>query len=256
MKLKKIASLALAGVMAVSMLAGCNSVSNNPQPTPPNSGVGNTVTGGKSSVFEAALSDRADLKIDMQDSAELSSALEAAAQNVGSATIIDFTTAIRSANVNGGSSARVVATFDQGGRVYLTSPFGTQTGLVAPDLGVVATRMDAGTITNSFNDLIPIYNTAEDDDSETVTMLFAVDGAVGEDAAVEQVAEVLDSRIRALQIDNDADNNNGNNTGNDDRTSLHYDYTGSASITTRTLADAHGISMHIVAVQITRTAKV
>ena len=253
MKLKKIASLALVGVMAVSMLAGCNSVSNNPQPTPPNSGVGNTVTGGKSSVFEAALSDRADLKIDMQDSAELSSALEAAAQNVGSATIIDFTTAIRSANVNGGSSARVVATFDQGGRVYLTSPFGTQTGLVAPDLGVVATRMDAGTITSSFNDLIPAYNTAEDDDSETVTMLFAVDGAVGEDAAVEQVAEVLDRFIRALQIDNDTTGNDGNN---DDLTSLHYDYTGSASITTRTLADAHGISMHIVAVQITRTAKV
>ena len=253
MKLKKIASLALAGVMAVSMLAGCNSVSNNPQPTPPNSGVGNTVTGGKSSVFEAALSDRADLKIDMQDSAELSSALEAAAQNVGSATIIDFTTAIRSANTAGGSSARVVATFNQNGNVFLTDPFGTQTLVVAPDLGVVATRMDASTITNSFNTLIPTYNTNEDDDSETVTMLFAVDGAVCDDAAVERVAEVLDSRIRALQIDNDTVGNNG---ANDDLTSLHYDYTGSASITTRTLADAHGISMHIVAVQITRTAKV
>ena len=253
MKLKKIASLALAGVMAVSMLAGCNTVSNNPQPTPPNSGVGNTVTGGKSSVFEAALSDRADLKIDMQDSAELSSALEAAAQNVGSATIIDFTTAIRSANATT-SSARTVATFDQSGRVYLTIPFGTPTNVLAPDLGVVATRMDADTITNSFNTLIPTYNTNEDDDSETVTMLFAVDGAVGDDAAVERVAEVLDSRIRALQIDNDTDGNNG--AGNNDLTSLHYDYTGSASITTRTLADAHGISMHIVAVQITRTAKV
>lgn len=253
MKLKKIASLTLAGVMAVSMLAGCNTVSNNPQPTPPDSGVENTVTGGKSSVFEAALSDRADLKINMQDSAELSSALEAAAQNVGSATIIDFTTAIRSANAST-SSARVVATFDQSGQVYLTSPFGTPTGVVAPDLGVVANRMDADTITNSFNTLIPTYNEDEDDDSETVTMLFAVDGAVGENAAVEQVAEVLDSRIRALQIDNDTEDTAG--TGNNDKTGLHYDYTGSASITTRTLADAHGISMHIVAVQITRTAKV
>ena len=253
MKLKKIASLMLAGVMAVSMLAGCNSVSNNPQPTPPNSGVGNTVTGGKSSVFEAALSDRADLKINMQDSAALSSALEAAAQNVGSATIIDFTTAIRSANATV-SSARTVATFDQTGRVYLTSPFGTPTNVLAPDLGVVATRMEANTIGNSFATLVPTYNTNEDDDSVTVTMLFAVDGAVGDDAAVERVAEVLDSRIRALQIDNDDDNNGGGNNG--DRTSLHYDYTGSASITTRTLADAHGISMHIVAVQITRTAKV
>ena len=255
MKLKKIASLALAGVMAVSMLAGCNTVSNNPQPTPPNSGVNSDVTSGKSSVFEAALTDRADLKINMQDSAALSSALEAAAQNIGRATIIDFTTAIRSADATT-SSARTVATFDQSGRVYLTIPFGTQTNVLAPDLGVVATRMDANTIGNSFATLVPTYNTNEDDDSETVTMLFAVDGAVGDDAAVERVAEVLDSRIRALQIDNDADNNGGPNAGSDDRTSLHYDYTGSASITTRTLADAHGISMHIVAVQITRTAKV
>ena len=60
--------------------------------------------------------------------------------------------------------------------------------------------------------------------------------------------------IRALQIDNDTEDIAG--TGNNDKTGLHYDYTGSASITTRTLADAHGISMHIVAVQITRTAKV
>ena len=254
MKLKKIASLALAGVMAVSMLAGCNTVSNNPQPTPPNSGVNNAVTSGKSSVFEAALTDRADLKINMQDSAALSSALEAAAQNIGRATIIDFTTAIRSANATGVSSARTVATFDQSGQVYLTSPFGTPTNVLAPDLGVVATRMDANTIGNSFATLVPTYNTNEDDDSETVTMLFAVDGTVGDDAAVQRVAEVLDSRIRALQIDNDDDNNGGGNNG--DRTSLHYDYSGSASITTRTLPDAHGISMHIVAVQITRTAKV
>ena len=254
MKLKKIASLALAGVMAVSMLAGCNTVSNNPQPTPPNSGVNNAVTSGKSSVFEAALTDRADLKINMQDSAALSSALEAAAQNIGRATIIDFTTAIRSANATGVSSARTVATFDQSGQVYLTSPFGTPTNVLAPDLGVVATRMDANTIGNSFATLVPTYNTNEDDDSETVTMLFAVDGTVGDDAAVQRVAEVLDSRIRALQIDNDDDNNGGGNNG--DRTSLHYDYNGSASITTRTLPDAHGISMHIVAVQITRTAKV
>ena len=34
MKLKKIASLALAGVMAVSMLAGCQNTSVNPEPTP------------------------------------------------------------------------------------------------------------------------------------------------------------------------------------------------------------------------------
>ena len=34
MKLKKIASLALAGIMAVSMLAGCSTPSVDPEPTP------------------------------------------------------------------------------------------------------------------------------------------------------------------------------------------------------------------------------
>ena len=34
MKLKKIASLALAGVMTVSMLAGCNTTTVDPEPTP------------------------------------------------------------------------------------------------------------------------------------------------------------------------------------------------------------------------------
>ena len=34
MKLKKIASLALAGVMAISMLAGCSTTSVEPTPTP------------------------------------------------------------------------------------------------------------------------------------------------------------------------------------------------------------------------------
>ena len=62
MKLKKIASLALAGVMAVSMLAGCSTTSNEvPQDptTPPTT----TPVSGKSAVFEAQLSDLADALI-------------------------------------------------------------------------------------------------------------------------------------------------------------------------------------------------
>ena len=53
MKLKKIASLMLAGVMAVSMLTACNTASEQPQDptTPPTT----TPATGKSAVFEAAL---------------------------------------------------------------------------------------------------------------------------------------------------------------------------------------------------------
>ena len=66
MKLKKIASLALAGIMAVSMLAGCgegigNSGSSSRIPT---------VTGYSASV-QAKLSNTAQKKVALSDSADL-----------------------------------------------------------------------------------------------------------------------------------------------------------------------------------------
>ena len=252
MKLKKIASLALAGVMAVSMLTACNTTSGQPQnpTTPPTT----TPAAGKSAVFEAALTDLADVKITMSDSNDLQTALDAAAQNVGSATIIDFTTALRAAGT-AISGVRTIANFDDSGDVYIanvnagtTGSWGALTNARAGDLSVVAADMDAQNVMNAFIDLVPGHKEVAD---ETVTMLFAVDGAIGEDAAVRQVATVLDDEIGALQIDDDWNTDIGS-VG--DHTTLHYTYTGSVSITNRALADNHGMSLNIIAVQITRTA--
>ena len=74
-------------------------------------------------------------------------------------------------------------------------------------------------------------------------MLFAVDGMIGENAAVRQVAAVLDQEIGALQIDDDWNTDIGS-VG--DHTTLHYTYTGSVSITNRALADNHGMSLNIL----------
>ena len=115
-------------------------------------------------------------------------------------------------------------------------------------MSVVAADMDAQNVMNAFIDLVPGHKEVAD---ETVTMLFAVDGAIGEDAAVRQVATVLDDEIGALQIDDDWNTDIGS-VG--DHTTLHYTYTGSVSITNRALADNHGMSLNIIAVQITRTA--
>ena len=227
MKLKKIASLALAGVMAMSMLAGCSTTSNEvPQEptTPPTT----TPVSGKSAVFEAQLTDLADVKITMEDSADLQAALDAAAQNVGSATIIDGNVYV--ANVNGGSA------------------WGPATNVNAGDLSVVAADMDADIVVRAFYNLIPEHKEVA---ADTVTMLFAVDGTVGEDAAVRQVAKVLSDDIERLQIDDDM---NTTGAGWSDHTTLHYSYTGSVCITNRALADNHGMSLNIIAVQITRTA--
>ena len=252
MKLKKIASLALAGIMAVSMLTACNTASEQPQDptTPPTT----TPATGKSAVFEAALSDLADVKITMSDSNDLQTALDAAAQNVGSATIIDFTNALRAAGTPI-SGVRTIANFDDSGDVYIanvnagtTGSWGALTNAKAGDLSVVAADMDAQNVMNAFIALVPGHKEVADD---TVTMLFAVDGTIGEDAAVRQVATVLDDEIGALQIDDDWNTDIGS-VG--DHTTLHYTYTGSVSITNRALADNHGMSLNIIAVQITRTA--
>ena len=252
MKLKKIASLMLAGVMAVSMLAGCSTTSNEPQEptTPPTT----TPVSGKSAVFEAQLSDLADMKITMEDNADLQAALDTAAQNVGSATIIDFTNAIRTAQI-GAYGVRTIANFDQSGNVYVANVNGgaamgwnLTTNVRAGDLSIVADDMNALTVFRAFVNLLPEHKEVADD---AVTMLFAVDGTVGEDAAVRQVAKVLNNEIENLQIDDDM---NTTAPGWSDHTTLHYNYTGSVCITNRALADNHGMSLNIIAVQITRTA--
>ena len=253
MKLKKIASLALAGIMAVSMFAGCAETNANSTPTPTPTP---TPVSGASSVFAAELNPLASVKITMADDNNLQTALNAAAGNIGSATIIDFTNAIRAAG-----GVRTIANFDANNNVYIAdvnagdaivSPFpgwALVTSVPAGDLGVVADDMDALDADTAFQNLIPSF---QEVGTETVTMLFAVDGVVSQAAAVRQVAKVLDSSIGALRIDDDT---SAEVTGGVDATTLHYSYNGSVAVTNRGLADNHGMNLNIIAVQITRTAK-
>ena len=253
MKLKKIASLALAGIMAVSMFAGCAETNANSTPTPPPPP---PPVSGASSVFAAELNPLASVKITMADDNNLQTALNAAAGNIGSATIIDFTNAIRAAG-----GVRTIANFDANNNVYIAnvnagdaivSPFpgwDLVTSVPAGDLGVVADDMNALDADTAFQNLIPSF---QEVGTETVTMLFAVDGVVSQAAAVRQVAKVLDSSIGALRIDDDT---SAEVTGGVDATTLHYSYNGSVAVTNRGLADNHGMNLNIIAVQITRTAK-
>lgn len=260
MKLKKIASLMLAGVMAVSMLTACDTTSNTPVDPDGDGNVDVTPAAGKSSVFASALAENEDwgdiakLKINMKDDADLQSALDAAAQNVGTATIEDFTHALRAAGTIGGSGVRVVANFEDNGRVWTANVNNGiaqwfPTNARAGDLSVVAADMDAVGVSDAFRALIPGRKEAA---TETVTMLFAVDGFIGVDNAVAQVADVIAWEISELKIDDD---NSPEIVPGVDATHLHYEYTGSVSVTNRTLPDNHGMGLNIIAVQITRTAK-
>ena len=259
MKLKKIASLALAGVMAMSMLAGCAETNANSTPNTDDGNINVTPAAGKSSVFASALAknenwgDVASLKINMKDDADLQSALDAAAQNVGTATIADFTYALRAAGI-AVSGVRVVANFEDNGDVWTAVVNNgiaqwITTNARAGDLSVVAADMNAVSVSDAFQALIPGRKEAA---TETVTMLFAVDGFIGVDAAVAQVADVIAWEISELKIDDD---NSADIAFGPDATHLHYEYNGAVSVTNRTLPDNHGMGLNIIAVQITRTAK-
>ena len=127
------------------------------------------------------------------------------------------------------------------------------------DLKIIADEMGADAMwTSAFAALRPTFNEAED---ETVTMLFAVDSAVSDNAAVKQVAKRLDGAISLLQIDDDvidpsmpAPKASATVNPGLDWTTLHYEYSGSVSVASKVLTENHGMGMRIVAVQITRTA--
>ena len=261
MKLKKIASLALAGIMAVSMLTACDTTSNTPAGPNGDDDVITTPVNDMTSALQSGLSEKAKLKVNMSYSADLQDDLAYAAGEVGYATILDFCTAIRTAGTIGGSGVRTVANFDQDGNVYVANvndgdwavwtwwEHDMTTNKFAGDLSVAAADMNALNVKNAFNSLIPKYNEVED---ETVTMLFAVDDTIGEANAVKQVGQLVNFWIEQLRIDDD---NSKENQGKHavDATTFHYVYNGSVAIENKSI-DSHDMGVNLIAVEITRVA--
>ena len=255
MKLKKIASLMLAGIMAVSMLTACDTTSNTPVVPDGDGDVTTTPVNDMTSAFQLGLSDKAEMKVNMSYSEDLQDDLAFAAGEVGYATIFDFCTAIRTAGtgiLNLGSGVRTVANFDQNGNVYVADVNNGQwnvltTNNFAGDLSVAAADMSALNVDDAFNTLLPSYNEVED---ETVTMLFAVDDTIGEANAVKQVGQLVNYWIERLRIDDD--NTNELRPGFD-ATTFHYVYNGSVAIENKSI-DSHDMGVNLIAVEITRVA--
>ncbi len=254
MKLKKIASLMLAGIMAVSMLTACDTTSNTPVVPDGDGDVSTTPVNDMTSAFQLGLSEKAKMKVNMSYSSDLQDDLAFAAGEVGYATILDFCTAIRTAH-NGfliGYGVRTVANFDRDGRVYVADVNSgnwnvSTTNELAGDLSVAAAGMSALNVADAFNTLLPSYNEVED---ETVTMLFAVDDTIGEANAVKQVGQLVNNWIERLRIDDD--NTNEWRPGYD-ATTFHYVYNGSVAIENKSI-DSHDMGVNLIAVEITRVA--
>ena len=238
MKLKKIASLVLAGVMAVSMLTACGEANNNndtQKPTEPDV----TPAAGYSATFEGRLGSVAGSKISMSDSNELDSALKAA---------MDFAAHNHIAN-NYDKNLNNQVTFVKGA---------TNDG---NDLHQVAAELikKADTDRESMNKkdesevitvLKPDYNGVKyDKDNVDVVMMYVVNGGLSTEAAVMEVADELNTYIEQLDMSYDKYPVGGKG---DSTSEVVYNYTGSVSADTITLDADHGKSMTFVAVEIVR----
>ena len=233
MKLKKIASLALAGIMAVSMLTACDTTSNsNDQPTQPEEPT--TPANGYSATFEDRLSDLADANISMSDSSDLNAALNYAMDFVSNSKIaLDYF-------------------FNLKDTVAFVAPVGgTDLNQAAVELVKQADTdresMDKTTKEAIVNVLNPLSAEVDyDKDNIDVVLLYAVDGGLSTDAAVMEVADALDAQIKGLVRSYNAPTTAG------ETHEANYNYTGSVSADTITLDADHGKSMTFVAVEIVR----
>ena len=230
MKLKKLMALALSGVLAVSMLAGCSTVSKTPEnPTDePDTPVSNYST-----TFWKNL-DEGEKNITCADSAELTAALTTAVGRAGALTIsenywgTDFIRPVsiysRPASLASVASKLAELTEADNEELFITAP---------NDMGMESTlnQVENGKY-------------AQTDDDITAVALFVVDGTIEVNQALEDVAERLDEVIRDLQPTSQ------NGIYN---TAYVYKYTGAVSVVSKSIDNLGGMKVNFIAVQIDRT---
>ena len=223
MKLKKIASLMLAGVMAVSMLAGCNTTSVDPEPTPDPDP---TPATGYSVEMASNLSDDAKKDyIAFEDNADDLTALEDALGNMSWITTAGNTVLPR------------VAT-------PVVDWIGADTTLMVNDfvdaLDIKNTSMDYPSM---WNDLTFFYNRNA---AETVKygLVYVIDGTVDVNKALKQIAGNVESLLENLP----------NVNTNTSVARYTYDYTVSVSVANKALdvIDWYNGSANFIAVTVTR----
>ena len=235
MKLKKIASLMLAGVMAVSMLAGCATTSVDPEPNQPEEP---TTPTGYSATLQNKLSAHANDSITLSDSNELNNALNYAAGFVGDATITgEFGDEIfdgKVTYVDYWSNAALVEARDS---LYDALSVKVKDDTTYFNASNLIARLDpAGKAPSD-----PAYYTKKD---VNTVLLYAVAGNVSMENVMEEIANDIDQAIVGLTESYKVTDN-----GTSD---AFFNYTGSVATCTKTYEAGHGMSVTLVAVEIVR----
>ena len=225
MKLKKIASLMLAGVMAVSMLAGCSTGKVDPEPTPNP----DPTPAGYSDVLAENLSDDAKKDyITYEDNADDIAALEDALGNLSSTSLADK--AILPKTVT--PIIDVLTTADMN---LVINDFANSAKIDNENLS----KKDAE------HQLLRFFHYGFDSDDAKYGLLYVIDGTVDVNKALKQVASKIENSLEQLP-----------NVNADNVARVTYDYTVSASVVNKALEPFAGytLSANFIAVTITRTA--
>ena len=221
MKLKKLLALAMSGVLAVSMLAGCATTSVDPEPTPDPEEP--TATG-----YSVTLGDKVDVEKDYityQDNADDAAALQDALGNMASVSV--------AANA---TLPQTIMEFDKstvfGDSELVINDFVNALKVKNPNLDLYVMNDD-------------LTNWADWNDADTVKygVLYVIDGTVDVNKALAQVAGKVKNTISNLP-----------NVNNDTVARYTYDYTVSASVVNKALEPFAGytLSANFIAVTITR----
>ena len=239
MKLKKIASLALAGVMAISMLAGCSTTSVEPTPTPDPDPEQPNVSGYSQMLYNH-LGYTAKKKVEPQDSNDVNDALATAMEYAAGNTIAnsyDWFIDGDTHAVNGSWGYGIV-----------TMPDSLENGAKALIGELKAENTVNQTVGWAFRELDPTSTNYNRDDMN-ISLLFVADGFKGMEAVMDEVADLIDEQVKLLKDDYDLYDDAGVIS---DSMNTDYDYTMSVAADTITLDADHGKSMTFVAVNIAR----
>ena len=238
MKLKKIASLALAGIMAVSMLTACDTTSNTPDTGDDDQGTTVPVTGYSAKLGNeiAELDVVAGKKVAWSESNDLQSSLNYQVGNIGYNALTE--SFLKS--LSGGQVQFVDANWATPTIVT------TVNDEVTADMNAEQNARYNASAGNAVLTLNPSSANYDDDDYNTV-LLFVVDNGVDLNNAMDQIAREIDFAVKNLDDDFNSTPVLGLTSMNVD-----YEYTGSVATCTKTFESGHGVGASFIAVEIVR----
>ena len=237
MKLKKIVSLALAGIMAVSMLTACGEGDSNSTVTPP---VDNTTSTGLSAQLGAEASDLTNSKVTFADSTALNNALKHAVGNIGDRSISQ-------AFIQGINDVTYLGDLQVWGAV--SAAVGVLEDDMDVDVDMATTIPNYDGVRATVDGLNPTTAQYDENNYNTV-MLFAVDSGVEMTSIIEQLSNQIDDDMDDLVT---SFNVTGVNDPAGNQHEVSYHYTCSVASTSKTFVDADTtFGVTFVAVEINR----